>query len=134
MSSFYTLVAERAAHRCEYCHAPEVVFTLRFELDHIVPISLGGLDTLDNLALSCRACNLWKSNATEETDPLTGATTRLFNPRQDVWVEHFTITRAASAHIIGMTPIGRATVERLRMNAAAQCEARYWWIQIGLYP
>lgn len=28
MNPFYTLVADRAAHRCEYCHAPELVFNL----------------------------------------------------------------------------------------------------------
>ncbi|XWK90165.1 MAG: hypothetical protein U7127_08970 [Phormidium sp.] len=26
MNPFYTLVADRATHRCEYCHAPELVF------------------------------------------------------------------------------------------------------------
>lgn len=134
MSSFYTPVAERAAHRCEYCHAPEAVFTLRFEIDHIVPISLDGADTLNNLALACRACNLWKSNATEAIDPLTGAVARLFNPRQDAWLDHFAVTGVSSVRIIGKTPIGRATVERLRMNASAQCEARRWWTRIGLYP
>jgi pyruvate-formate lyase-activating enzyme len=33
----YTLVAKRAKHRCEYCHAPEIIFNLAFEVDHIVP-------------------------------------------------------------------------------------------------
>lgn len=31
MNPFYTLVADRAAHRCEYCHAPELVFNFPFE-------------------------------------------------------------------------------------------------------
>jgi len=35
MNSFYTLVADRAAHRCEYCHAPELVFNFPFEVEHI---------------------------------------------------------------------------------------------------
>jgi hypothetical protein len=34
MNSFYTLVADRAAHRCEYCHAPELVFNFPFEVEH----------------------------------------------------------------------------------------------------
>lgn len=38
MNPFYTLVADHAAHRCEYCHAPELVFNFPFEVEHIVPI------------------------------------------------------------------------------------------------
>lgn len=29
-----------------------------FTIDHIVPISLGGSDTLDNVAAACRRCNI----------------------------------------------------------------------------
>jgi hypothetical protein len=35
MSASYEAVAKRAADRCEYCHVPEAIFTLRFEVDHI---------------------------------------------------------------------------------------------------
>jgi hypothetical protein len=31
MNPFYTLVADRATHRREYCHAPELVFNFPFE-------------------------------------------------------------------------------------------------------
>ena len=34
----YTLVAKRAKHRCEYCHAPEIIFNVAFEVDHIIPL------------------------------------------------------------------------------------------------
>jgi hypothetical protein len=37
MNPFYTLVADRAAHQCEYCHAPELVFNFPFEVEHIIP-------------------------------------------------------------------------------------------------
>jgi len=134
MSSSYDPVAERAAHRCEYCRAPESIFTLRFEVDHIVPVSSGGTGALGNLALSCRACNLWKSNATSGLDPLTAEYAPLFNPRQDVWAEHFAVEIADFVAVLGKTPVGRATVEQLRMNAAAQCKARRWWMLIGLFP
>ncbi len=134
MTAFYDAVAERAAHRCEFCRAPEAIFTLRFEVDHVVPTSLGGDDAFDNLALACRACNLWKSNAVMAPDPETGEKVPLFNPRQDVWHELFTIEIAKAVRLVGKTPVGRATVVQLRMNAAAQCDARYWWIRIGLFP
>ncbi len=50
MNPFYTLVADRAAHRCEYCHAPELVFNFPFEVEHIVPLYRGGADT-DSISL-----------------------------------------------------------------------------------
>lgn len=41
MNPFYTLVADRAAHRCEYCHDPELVFNFPFEVEHIIPVYRG---------------------------------------------------------------------------------------------
>ena len=134
MPSVYEAVAARAVHRCEYCHAPEAIFTLRFEVDHIVPVSLGGVDALENLALACRACNLWKSNITTGWDTLTGQRVPLFNPRRDRWDEHFAVVGADNDRIVGHSPSGRATIDQLRMNAASQCEARRWWTKIDLFP
>jgi 5-methylcytosine-specific restriction endonuclease McrA len=48
----YSFVAQRAGHRCEYCRAPEVVFNLAFEVDHIIPLSKNGRDEEKNWALS----------------------------------------------------------------------------------
>ena len=42
-------VAERAGHRCEYCHAREAIFNLPFEVEQIVPTSRGGPDDESNL-------------------------------------------------------------------------------------
>ena len=33
-----------------------------FEIDHYLPVSLGGSNELDNLVLSCRKCNRTKHN------------------------------------------------------------------------
>lgn len=55
MNPLYLQVAERANHRCEYCHAPEVVFNFPFEVEHIIPIAKRGKTDLDNLALACRS-------------------------------------------------------------------------------
>ena len=38
MNPLYAPVAARAAHRCEYCRAPEVIFNFRFEVEHIIPL------------------------------------------------------------------------------------------------
>jgi hypothetical protein len=48
----YPPVAERAAYRCEHCHAPEIVFNFPFEVEHIVPQARGGSDHDSNLALA----------------------------------------------------------------------------------
>ncbi len=73
MNPHYPLVSARARHACEYCHAPEIVFNLPFEVEHIRPQSLGGETTEENLALSCRSCNLYKSDSVSATDELTGS-------------------------------------------------------------
>lgn len=45
------------------------------EADHIIPITRGGLNTLDNGRIICRQCNLQKNNKT--IDPGTETTTQL---------------------------------------------------------
>ena len=52
MNPRYALVAERAEHRCEYCHAPEAVFNFPFEVEPVMPPASGGGDHPSNLALS----------------------------------------------------------------------------------
>ena len=125
-------IAERAAHRCEYCRAPEAGFNLRFEVEHIVPRCCGGGEDNLNLALSCRACNLHKSVHTHldanEEKPIP-----LFHPRDQSWEEHFTVS-TASGEIEGVTEIGRATVLQLQMNTPLQLKARKVWMKLGLYP
>lgn len=51
---------KRDAFKCLYCGRTPPQITL--EPDHVVPISEGGPDTLDNLATSCFDCNRGKSN------------------------------------------------------------------------
>lgn len=134
MGEIYDFVAKRAGHRCEYCRAPEVLFTFRFEIDHITPLYKGGRDTSDNWALACRACNLWKADVIDRNDTVTKTDIRLFHPRTDHWFDHFNFKLDESMLIIPATPIGRVTVAQLRLNAPAQLEARKWWMLLGLFP
>lgn len=115
MNPYYDLVAARAQNRCEYCRAPEAIFNLPFEVEHIRPAMLGGDNVDHNLALSCRSCNSFKSDRIVGIDEDSNAEARLFNPRVDLWNEHFAFN-GESAEIAGLTPVGRATVSRLRMN------------------
>jgi hypothetical protein len=78
----YPIVAERAEHRCEYCRAPEAIFNFPFEVEHIVPSSREGSDDPLNLALSCRACNLYNSDRIGGSDEESGTEVPLFHPEQ----------------------------------------------------
>jgi hypothetical protein len=131
MNPHYAFVSARARHACEYCRAPEIVFNLPFEVEHIIPQAHGGETTRDNLALSCRSCNLYKAHSVQALDETTGQEVRLFNPRRDSWGEHFSFVEGTS-EILGLTATGRATVSRLRMNSKAQVEARAQWQRLGL--
>ncbi|MEY2430226.1 MAG: hypothetical protein QOJ40_3111 [Verrucomicrobiota bacterium] len=133
MNPHYSRVAERGAHRCEYCQAPEAIFNFPFEVEHIVPPGSGGSDEEANQALSCRCCNLFKSNHQDGVDPQTGKLVALFNPRQSRWEEHFTVDQR-TGELGGLTSVGWATIGRLEMNRPTQVAARKQWILLKLFP
>lgn len=126
----YKTVAERAGHRCEYCHAPEALFNHRFPVDHIIPRVFGGSDDPENLALACHACNGHKYQKQMALDSIGKQLIRLFNPRQDKWEKHFLWNRTKT-RIIGRTAIGRTTITALKLNIERQIEARILWQQLG---
>jgi hypothetical protein len=129
----YPFVSERAEHRCEYCHAPELVFNFPFEVEHIVPTGRGGATAETNLALACRSCHLRKGIQTTSIDPSSGVEVSLFDPRQDRWSDHFQ-ANPDTGELIGLTAIGRATLAALRMNSESQRAARRVWLRLGLFP
>ncbi|MEE3718671.1 HNH endonuclease signature motif containing protein [Tumidithrix elongata RA019] len=131
-------IRNRAKFLCEYCHSSEEASTSRFTFDHLIPQSLGGKDNEDNLALACHRCNGRRYNFTDGIDPETQATVPLFNPRQNKWSEHF-IWSINGQKILGVSPIGRATIDRLDMNDerhddASIQRARRLWIRGGWHP
>lgn len=99
-------------------------------VDHIDP---DGDDVLDNLCLACWNCNTSKHEATQVIDPETGNRVPLFNPRMQNWSEHFEWI-ADGVYVRGLTPIGRATVARLKMNRSAMLVARQRWVNGGHHP
>lgn len=133
MNPYYARISERAGHRCEYCHAPEVVFNFPFEVEHIIPLSKQGSDQESNLALACRSCNLRKGNRI--SGPRAGSEPEVpfFHPRQEQWSEHFRVDEK-SGQILGLTAVGEVTVEYLEMNSPAQLAARQLWIRLGVFP
>ncbi|WP_353929581.1 HNH endonuclease [Okeanomitos corallinicola TIOX110] len=108
-------VRQRALELCEYCHASEKWQYVLFTVDHIIPLSKNGQDTIDNLALACFHCNRRKSNHTTAIDPETGNQVPLLNPRENQWQKHF-IWSKDGLQIIGLTPIGKATIVKLNLN------------------
>lgn len=99
-------------------------------VEHINP--LGG-DQLDNLCLACPNCNLSKAAATMAQDPITREDVPLFNPRSQAWDEHFEWEDNYNL-IRGLTPIGRASVARFKMNRPRIVLARARWALAGLHP
>src|SRR5574341_1487041 len=80
------LVHERASYRCEYCQTAQRVIGQAMDVEHIDP---AGGDHPVNLCLACSSCNLSKAQAISALDPETGLVVALFNPRTQVWSEHF---------------------------------------------
>ena len=114
-------VRRRANGACEYCDIYETEVELPFTIDHIRARQHGGRTALDNLALSCSFCNSHKGPNVGGIDPQTGRHTRLFNPRRDAWKAHF---RWIKLRIVGLTAVGRATVDVLALNHPAQLARR----------
>jgi 5-methylcytosine-specific restriction endonuclease McrA len=83
--------------------------------------------------LSCSSCNLIKATATTGHDPEIDEVVPLFNPRQQIWREHFEWLESG-LRLRGKTPIGRATIQRLKMNQQRFLRARANWIKAGNHP
>ena len=137
-SSSRQRIRERANFLCEYCHSSEEASASLFTFDHLLPQSLGGSDSENNLALACHRCNGRRYNFMDGLDPETQIFVPLFNPRNDSWYKHF-IWSADRQRILGITPMGRATVERLDMNDDHHDDgsiqrARRLWIRGGWHP
>lgn len=121
----------RAAGRCEYCHAPQILIGQAFHLDHILPHFAGGRSTLENLCLACAHCNIAKGGQTVGVDSRSGEKTLLFNPRRDVGEDHFRWSNGWK-RLVGRTPMGRATIVALDMNAKRLQQARIYWRVVGI--
>ncbi|MBI3243243.1 MAG: HNH endonuclease [Chloroflexi bacterium] len=126
-------VAAQARHCCGYCHTQEVVSGIPLTLEHLTPKARGGSDAEENLWLSCRLCNEAKGVLTEAADPQTGEAVPLYNPRTQTWAGHFAWDEQ-SVHILGLTAIGRATVQALSLNDELRVRARALWVQAGYHP
>lgn len=126
-------IRQDAGNRCGYCLGRQELVLGVLEIDHLVPTGAGGSDGEDNLWLACRACNNAKSSQQDAVDPLTGQLVPLFNPRTQSWWNHFCWS-ASGVEIIGITPIGRATVVALDLNNVISLMVRRNWVNAGWHP
>jgi hypothetical protein len=124
-------VRERADGHCEYCGMPDDITLLAHEPDHIIAVQHGGTTTSDNLAYTCHQCNRYKGPNLASIDPQTGDRAFLFNPRTDLWQDHF---HWEGAEIVALTPCGRATAALLRINDPRRVAARALLLGQGRLP
>jgi hypothetical protein len=86
------VVRRRAGDRCEYCLLPqEASLLLTFHVEHIIAKQHVDeeADDPNTLALACNRCNAYKGTNLASIDPETKEKVLLFDPRQDVWRNHF---------------------------------------------
>jgi len=127
-------IRDTARQRCGYCLSPQHLVMARLEIEHIIPLARGGDNTEANMWLACPICNRYKGDKVMARDPLTGANVPLFNPREQVWTEHFRWIDNG-LRIAGLTSIGRATVQALHLSDDPDVlEVRSYWILAGWHP
>lgn len=123
-------VIERAHERCEYCliHQNDSLFT--HEVDHIIPEKHRGTSNSENLCLACLDCNRHKGSDFASFDPESGGIVLLFNPREQVWADHF---RLDGPRIEPLTAEGRVTVFVLKLNDEMRLRGREALSKAGRY-
>lgn len=126
-------VSVQARFRCGYCLSQEKITGAAMEIEHLFPRARGGLTLEENLWLACSFCNEYKGDRVTWLDPENGRSVRLFNPRFQVWAEHFEWDET-STMVLGTTAIGRATVEALKLNRPLLVRARKFWVDAGWHP
>ena len=127
-------IRTQARNRCGYCLSPQSLVIGTLEIEHLLPQAKGGSDDEANLWLACSVCNKHKSDKISATDPETGETVPLFNPRTQNWFEHFQWSEDG-LRVIGLTTIGRATVEALHLSDNPRVlVVRSNWVRAGWHP
>ncbi len=110
---------------------PEPLSFAPHQIDHIIAEKHGGPTDPDNLALCCTLCNRHKGSDLTAIDPQTGQIVHLFNPRRQVWTDHFRLD--PNGMLTGDTPEGRATIRLLQLNRPERIEERQMLATSGLW-
>jgi len=126
-------IIERANRLCEYCRCSMDYSAQPFVIDHIVPIAEGGTTTMENLAFACGGCNGHKYTKIQALDPVSRELVSLYNPRTQKWLDNF-VWSDDFLQAVGLTAIGRATINALQMNRSEVVNIRKLLLMAGLHP
>lgn len=126
-------IRNTANYRCGYCQTQERVSGIPLTIEHLIPVALGGSDQEANLWLSCRLCNEAKAVQINATDDESDTVVALFNPRTQLWSEHFKWDQSQT-RMIGLTASGRATIVALQLNDEFRIKSRAIWVEANLHP
>jgi len=126
------LVARRAQGLCEYCLIHEADAYFGCQIDHIVSEKHGGPTTEENLAYACLFCNRYKGSDVGSIVDDTSSFVRFFNPRTDLWSDHFELLEDMT--IAPLSEIGIATVRILGVNSFQRILERQRLNEEGRYP
>ena len=124
-------VATRANFLCEYCliHEDDTVYGC--QVDHIISLKHGGITALENLAYACAFYNRSKGSDIGSILWPSQEFTRFYNPRTDLWKEHFKLDGAI---IRPISNIGKVTAQILSFNHVDRVLERQTLIAIRRYP
>ncbi len=125
------LVVARAHGLCEYCLIAEEDTFYGCEADHIISEKHGGSTSADNLAYACVFCNQAKGSDIGSIHWESNAFVRFFNPRADVWTDHFEFSGDL---VIGRTATGAVTARILGFNTGERVIERKTLQDLGRYP
>ncbi len=122
-------VRQRAKMVCEYCLLHEDDVLHGFHLDHVISEKHGGPTEEHNLAFCCPFCN--RAKGSDIAGQSNGELIRLFNPRIDLWSDHFVLD---AEKIVGRTVLGSVTLRLLGFNDAHRLVIRRELMAAGLFP
>ncbi|HBJ83083.1 MAG TPA: HNH endonuclease [Verrucomicrobiales bacterium] len=122
-------VRARSDGLCEYCLLHERDIGWTFHLDHVIAEKHAGPTDDHNLSNCCPDCNRRKGS--DIATMVKGDVVRLFNPRIDLWHEHFSLD---GAFIRAKTPVGEGTIRLLGLNDRHRVAIRRSLIAEGRFP
>ncbi len=121
----------RANGFCEYCRIAIEDTYFGGEIDHIISLKHRGQTEFGNLALACQPCNRNKGSDLGSLSTLSNELVRFFNPRTDIWSEHFRVS--SDAEIEFLTEIGEVTAFIFGFNDPERISERKGLIELGNY-
>src|ERR1041384_7104756 len=126
-----SLVRQRAANQCEYCHFPEEFAEVPFQIEHILSRQHGGKTTATNLALACAFCNHTKDQTFRESIQQQVGLLSCSIQESNAGIVIF---NGAGAILVGKTSVGRSTIHTLAINRQNAVVLRRFMIQEGTFP